>query len=140
MKDSKSSSIEIIQQGELTKDDLPNLSQHIDYVGFIEGVTKVGKYAEENINTVSTYILNMRLKCVTTDFLIIFNIPVEISTESAAAAVVTEGGQEGVEKQAQMDDQEKPKQNILSVGEKDKLIRSVIKSFKIVSMAIFPEM
>ena len=140
MKDSDGTSLAITRSGELTKDDLPNLSSYIDYVGFIEGVNKVGKYNEGGLNTIKTFILNMRLKCVTTDFLIIFNIPLEISNESTAAVMVTEGGEEGVEKQSEMNDEEKPKQNLLSEADSDALIKSVIKSFKIVSMGIFPEM
>lgn len=136
MSDSSSDAAQIEEQGELTQYTLsdPAVNQYVAYIGFADGTAHVGKYKEEALNTIRTYIVNLRMKCVTTDVLIIFNIPLDIDDTSAAAAVVgsSTGGTAstaGGEKKQEM-----------TRNECDKMIEKVVRSFKIQRMDIFPEM
>jgi hypothetical protein len=142
MKDSDSSSIEIISKGEFKREELPNIPKYVDYIGYIDGVNQVGKYKEEKLNTVHTYIVNMRMACVTTDFLIIFNVPLAISQDSTAADMVKtdDTDQSSTEMKDETNVEEEIKAKLLTKEESGKLINEVIKSFKIKSMSIFPEM
>lgn len=130
MSDSSSDAAQIEEQGELTQYTLsdPAVNQHVAYIGFADGTAQVGKYKEEALNTIRTYIVNLRMKCVTTDVLIIFNIPLAIDDTSAAAAVVGSDAVGG------------EKKHEMTRNECDKMIEKVVQSFTIQRMDIFPEM
>jgi len=85
---------------------------HVSYACFVDAECKIAKYHEETPNTLRVYMLNLRLKEVTTDMLITFYIP---------RAFAEGGACEG-----------KP-----IVGHGNEVIERAIKSFTICNMGIF---